>query len=107
MLDADRRGLRRGVPANEARLFEVDRLLELELFLSDAMSFVPMQFGFADRTIGKPDRRHSLHLAPLPAAVHPVQSTTIAQAVSRGDRLRFPNIAENLKPHTGSLPRVG
>jgi hypothetical protein len=87
----------------KTRLPATDWLLELDLFLADAMSFVPVQFSFANRTIRKANGCYSLHFSPPTGSVLPVEPATIANACPRGNRLDSPEFRENFEPHVPSL----
>lgn len=63
------------------------------------MCFVPMNFGFADRTILKSNGCFALHFPPVAAAVQPSETPSIAKTPSSCDRLYRANLSDNLDLH--------
>ena len=83
----------------------VDRFLELDFFLADAMSLVPVDLRRANRTILKSDGRDSLHLAPFARTVLAIQPPSISYGAADSDCLDCANLADNAELHARRLPQ--
>src|SRR5438552_14385110 len=89
--------------ANVSRLgFFGDGLLEFDLFLSNAMRFIPIELCLDHRTIGQPDLGDSLHVAPFPPPVLPHEPTSAANAMPVSNRIQYANFSYDLELHAGS-----
>jgi hypothetical protein len=84
-------------------LADAERLFELELFFSDAMRFVPVDLGFANRTIAKFNGRSPFHLPPLPSTVESRQSAAITESRSRSDDVNRGDFADDAELHAFRL----
>jgi hypothetical protein len=93
----------RGSGADASRLESfADRLLELDLFPSNAMRFIPMELCLDHRTIVQPDLGDSLHFPPFPSPVLPHETTAAANATPGSNRFECANFSYDLKLHAGS-----
>src|ERR1700720_120383 len=81
------------------------RPFEFDLFLADAMRFVPMEFRSNDRTIVKPNDRGPFHLPPRCSSVIAVQPAESPDASSDRDRFDVADLSQDfeLHRHRGSL----
>jgi hypothetical protein len=59
-----------------------DGLFELDLFLADAMRFVPVELSLTNRTIRQPDDCDALHLSPSAGAVFSVEATPVTNTAA-------------------------
>jgi len=71
--------------------------LNLEFLGADAVGFVPMQLGMTYRTIRKLDRCGSFKLFPSLTTIQFSQSTSLADALPRGNYLSIHNTANDLE----------
>jgi hypothetical protein len=71
--------------------------LYLEFLGADAVGFVPMQLGMTYRTIRKLDRCGSFKLSPSLTTIQFSQSTSLADALPRGNYLSIHNTANDLE----------
>lgn len=67
------------------------------------MCLVPVQFCFANRTIGQPNGGNTFYFSPLADTILPVEPPTITNALARGDDLDVPDLADNLELHKAQL----
>jgi hypothetical protein len=67
----------------------------LELFSSDAMRFVPVNFGFADVSAAELDEGDTLHLSPSSITIKFSETGQVTNGVANGDHFFVCDVADN------------
>lgn len=81
----------------------IDVALDLKLFASDAMSFVPVYLRKPSRAIRKSDTGDTLPLPPAAATVEFAQSCNFPNGRADSKRLDMGNVSDDLKVHQPML----
>ena len=81
----------------------VDVALAFELFLPDAMRFIPVQFCEAHPTIPQPDLGHALHLPPTADAIQAAQPLKLSDSSADGDCFDVGEIAKDVEINPGAI----
>ena len=71
--------------------------LPLELFATDPVRFIPVQFRETDGTVLQPNARDALHLAPTALALQPSKPAQVANAGAGRDELDAGQFPQNLE----------
>lgn len=77
----------------------VEDALDLEIFPSDAVSFIPVYLGWKDFAVLQPDRRNALALSPAPAAIELAQTRNLSNRRTGRECLDMRDLAEDLEVH--------
>ena len=67
----------------------------LELFSSDAVRFVPVNFGFSDTSIAELDGGNPFHLSPASITIHFSETWQVADGVANGNHLFIGDVADD------------
>ena len=81
----------------------VDVAPDLELFTSNAVSFVPGYLGLSNGTIRQPDASKAFTFPPSAATVKLAQSPKLSDGGSSGKSLGIGDVSDNLEVHRGML----
>lgn len=73
---------------------------DLEFFLSDAVSFISMNFCGVNGTVELPNRGEPFELSPTAASVLLLEPRQVAYPRTDGDGLYVSDISKDLKIHT-------
>ena len=90
-----------GVAVAAFRLVEVP--LALELFLADAVRFIPMDFSEPNPASPQPDPGGPFHLPPVAFAIQAAKSCEVANSATGRDRFNVLEIADTFEVHSTGL----
>src|SRR5882672_8791739 len=81
------------------------RLFDLELFLADSMSFIPVQLHVSNFSAEGLNCRLPLHFPPAPRAIHASQPGQFANRSADGNDFHLADRAEDFEIHFRSVGR--
>lgn len=81
----------------------VEKSLDLESPPADAVRFVPMDFGPAERAVAKPDRRFTLELAPPTFAMCFLELGELSNPAARCNHRDPDDAAHDLDTHAPAI----
>src|SRR5207244_12944580 len=83
--------------AGVLRLVEVP--LALELFLADAVRFIPMDFSEPNPAVPQANPCAALHLPPVPFAIQASEPCEVADSATGRDRFDVGDVADEFEVH--------
>lgn len=83
--------------------FTFTRTNEIELFLADAVRFIPMDFREPNPAVPQPNPGAPFHLPPVAFAIQAPKSCEVADSTTDRDRLDVGDVADELEVHLNGL----